>query len=78
MPRYFFHVRDGERLQRDLEGTDLPSLEVAHEEALEDARFLLAEKIKRGEVINGQRFEITDEAGEVLDVVPFKAVLRLP
>lgn len=76
--RYYFHVRDGDRLLEDPDGSDLPNLDAAREEALAGARHLLSEKLQRGEVIDGQRFEITDESGEVLEIVPFKAVLRLP
>lgn len=76
--RYYFHVRDGDRLLEDPDGSDLPNLDAAREEALAGARLLLSEKLQRGEVIDGQRFEITDASGEVLEIVPFKAVLRLP
>ena len=77
MSRYFFHIRDGERLIEDPEGTDLPDLAAARDEAVLAARFLMSEKVKAGQVLDGQRFEITDEAGQVLDVLPFRAVLRL-
>lgn len=77
MPRFYFHIRDGERLIEDPDGSELPDLAVARAEALASARGILAEKVKTGELIDGQRFEITDEAGIVLAVLPLKDALRL-
>ncbi len=34
MARYYFHIRDGNNLIRDEEGTELPSLEAARAEAI--------------------------------------------
>lgn len=78
MPRYFFHVRDGQTFREDPEGSELPDLTAAHREALTDARHILADRLRAGEVLDGQRFEITDGDGSVLAVVPFKDVIRLP
>jgi len=77
MPRFYFHIRDGERLIKDPEGSELSDLESARAEALVGARELLAAKLKAGEVIDGQRFEIVDEGGNLLTVVPLKDVVRL-
>lgn len=77
MPRFFFHIRDGATLIEDPDGSDLPDLAAAHEEAVQGARSILAEKLKAGEVIDGQRFEITSEDGVVLAILPFKNVIRL-
>ena len=78
MPRFFFHIRDGETLIEDPDGSDLPDLAAACEEAAEGARSLLAEKLKAGEVLDGQRFEITSAEGEVLAILPLKDVIKLP
>ena len=40
MPRYFFHVEDGYS-QPDNEGTELPSLDEAHMEAIRSARAIV-------------------------------------
>jgi hypothetical protein len=77
MPRYYLHIRDEGRLVEDPDGSDLPDLEAARAEALEGARNILAAKVKAGKLIDDQRFEITDETGAVLAVVPLKDVLRL-
>ncbi|WP_337269100.1 DUF6894 family protein [Oryzifoliimicrobium ureilyticus] len=77
MPRYYFHIREGDDLAHDDEGLDLPDLETAQKEALEAARDMLVELIRSGLPVNGQCFEICDEKGKVLQVVPFRKVLNL-
>jgi hypothetical protein len=77
MPRYYLHIRDEGRLVEDPDGSDLPDLEAARAEALEGARNILAAKVKAGKLIDDQRFEITDETGSVLAVMPLKDALRL-
>ncbi|AXV15209.1 hypothetical protein CYG48_05520 [Neorhizobium sp. SOG26] len=75
--RYFFHIRKHNHLQLDPEGVELPSHTAALEEAVEAARELLAVKVRNGEVVNGDQFEITDEKGQIIHVLPFRSVLRL-
>lgn len=77
MPRFYFHVRHDDELDEDPEGAELESLEQAEDEAVKAAREILAEKVAKGDEVDGHRFEITSEAGEVLKVVPFRSVLRL-
>ena len=77
MPRFYFHIRDGETLIEDPDGSELPDLEAARVEALEGARTILAEKVKAGAVVDGQRFEIVDESGAVRATLPFRAAIRL-
>ena len=77
MPRFFFHIRDGDRCEIDPDGLMFPSLEHAVLDARKAAREILAEKLIADEPIDGQRFEIVDETGEVVETVTFKSVLRL-
>lgn len=75
--RYHFHIRDGDVLIEDSEGSELPSLDAAHAEAIAGARSILAEKLKAGEVLDGQRFEIVDGSGTLRAVVPLKDAIKL-
>ena len=75
MPRFFFHVRDGDSLTEDPDGSELPDLAAALAEALAAARELAAERIKAGKGPDGRRFEIGDAAGRTLATVPFRAAL---
>ncbi|WP_314092879.1 DUF6894 family protein [Shinella sp. M31] len=77
MPRFYFHIRDGNFREIDPEGVEFASLEHAVLDARKAAREILAEKLIADEPIDGQRFEIADESGEVVETVTFKSVLRL-
>jgi hypothetical protein len=77
MPRYYFHIRDHEKVIPDEEGAELPGVKAAFDEAQEAAREILATKVRRGEVIDGHEFEVADDLGKKIFTVPFKSVLRL-
>lgn len=77
MPRFYLHIRDADRFLEDPDGSELPDLTAARAEAIVSARHLLADRVRAGEVLTDQSFEITDETGKVLEVLPMKDVLRL-
>ena len=77
MPSYYFHIRDGDRLIEDPDGSELPNLEAARAEAFAAAREAIAEQIRMGKSVGGRSFEIADEAGRVLATVTSRDVLRL-
>ena len=66
MPRFFFHLRDHDLLHEDDEGTNLPSLYAALDEALRVRSELLGELNGRSNL----EFEIADDVG--------RTVLRIP
>ena len=76
MPRFFFNIRRGVEYIVDPDGTDLPDLDAAVDEALEDARELLSEIVRLGNLVDGQAFEIADETGVIVRTVPFKDAVR--
>ncbi len=76
MPNFHFHARRNGRLFEDPGGSDPPDLEAARAEALAAAREGIAERIRAGEVVDGQPFEIWDAAGRMLATVPFRDALR--
>jgi hypothetical protein len=75
MPRYFFHVREGDILHRDNEGQDLADAAAARSEAVSASREILGEKLLHGGALDGRTIEITDENGEVVGSVNAKDVL---
>jgi hypothetical protein len=77
MPRYFFHIRSDDVFIRDPDGSDLPDLDAARAEAVHSARDLLANLLREGQILDGQAFEISDEADNVLERVTFRSVIRL-
>ena len=76
MPRYFLNIRDGEAFVPDEEGRYFPDLDHAVEEARQSARDLLADQLRAGEKLDGQRIEIVDSSGRVLHQVTFKSVIE--
>jgi hypothetical protein len=76
MPRYYFHVRTHGVLEKDPEGTDFASADLAYDEAVKGAREIMGEKVCNGEIVDGETFEITNESGEVVATLPLKSVVR--
>ena len=66
MGLYYFHVRDAFGLAEDKEGTKLPDLAAALAEALRCTRELMDDTPVSG----GMQFEIADETGRVVLMVP--------
>ena len=77
MPKYYFHIRNGDNLEIDAEGTEFSTLESAVGDAKLAAKEMLAELLMTGQVLDGQCFEITDTNGMTVATVPFRSVLRL-
>lgn len=75
MPRYFFHVREGQALSRDSEGQILPNVDAARGEAIAASREILGDKLLHGGSLNTRQIEIADETGHVVDVVSINDVL---
>jgi len=77
MPRYFFNYRIDGVLEKDPEGSEFPSDEVALEEAQIAARELLAAKVRVGDLVDGDEFEVTTGDGTVMHTLPLRSVLKL-
>ncbi len=77
MPKYYFHIRDGEEFEVDAIGTEFANLELAVNDAQLAAREMIAELLMAGELLDGQQFEIADNRGKIVATVPFQSVLRL-
>ncbi len=77
MPVFHFHVRDGNELFGDLNGSELPDLEAARAEAAAAAREAFAELMRTGRTLGDRRFEIADGAGRVLATVSLRDVIVL-
>lgn len=73
MPLYYFHIRNGSKLEKDPDGVELPGIEAAHFEALKVARELRSELADFG---NDAAIEIVDEAGQMLRTVMFSEAAR--
>jgi hypothetical protein len=69
MPRYFFHIRQGEDLIPDYEGAEFEDLEAARVEAAHSCRDLAAQEIRDGGPVTFCKIEIWDECGRQLATV---------
>jgi hypothetical protein len=65
--RYHFHIRDADGLIADDEGSELPDLAAAREEAQASARDLVIEELKQGALVQERQIEITAPDGTVLE-----------
>ena len=76
MPRFFFHLRDGESID-DPDGMFLPDTRMARIEAIRSARDIMAEDVRRGRLSLSFSIEVTDENGEPILAVPFREVVEI-
>ena len=79
MPSYYFHLRDKGELILDSEGLKLPDIASARDECRKIVRAVLDEEKWRSEIRPDRQFEIVDDSGRTVLVVPFehtKAVTR--
>ena len=70
MPRFFFHIRDGDPVD-DPDGMYLPDVRSARLEAVRNARDIMAEDVRRGRLRLSSCIEVADENGEAIFAVPF-------
>ena len=73
MPLYYLHIRNGNKLEVDPDGTELPGLDAAFEEARKVARELVREVADLGQ---DAIIEIADGSGETILTVPFSDAVR--
>jgi len=75
MRRFYFHLRLGEKVIADEEGSDLPDVAAARLEALAAARCILANAIRSGTENIPEAFVIADSEGRELETVHLAVVL---
>jgi hypothetical protein len=77
MPRYYFHVLDHGDLIEDKDGVELTGVE----EAVDECRQLILEALfgehVTDEFLADRAFQIVDEKGLVLLIVPFRSILDI-
>ena len=77
MPLFFLHLVGDGTLTEDPEGSQLPDLDAARAEALGGIREILVPLLLAGKPLGGRAIRVTDEAGEVLAIVPFESAFSL-
>jgi hypothetical protein len=77
MPRFHMNIRKGDELLEDWEGQDFSSLSEARTEAVLSARELMAARMAAGKMPNCHaRFEIADDSGKTVLVMPFEEAIE--
>ena len=78
MPRFHMNIRKGDERLEDWEGEEFSSLLEARAEAVLSARELMSAAMAAGKMPNGRdRFEIADESGKTVLVMPFEEAINL-
>jgi hypothetical protein len=76
MPRYFFHFHNGNLLEPDDDGLEMPDLDAAYLEAFEAAKEMWIEAIRTMHNPSRERFEVADGNGTTLITVPLNEVME--
>jgi hypothetical protein len=66
MPRYYFHLRDGEDVLLDPEGRELSHPGAVEQMALNEARAIIADDALGGKIKLLQRIDVENEAGVLI------------
>jgi len=76
--RYFFHLREGERLTKDAAGTHLPDLVSAINAAKVRASALIDRAAASGRAIAwGTEYEVEDASGRLVMVLPLSHFVEI-
>jgi hypothetical protein len=76
MPRFHMNIRKGDELLEDWEGEEFPSLLEVRAEAVRSARELMAAAMAAGKMPDGRsKFEIADESGKTVLIMPFEEAI---
>lgn len=79
MPRFFFHVHNGDGETRDDEGLDLPDQAKARDVAIDSIRSIIAEEARQGMIDLQGRIDIAEGEAVLLKIAFIEAFdLRLP
>jgi hypothetical protein len=72
MPRFYFHIRSDDGVELDREGVEFDSLDAAIEDAKVAGREIIGDEASDGNLKTAKSvFQIADESGQVVAVVPF-------
>jgi hypothetical protein len=71
MPRFYFHVCNGNGFVEDEEGQELPDLDAARESAVRSARSIMADDVQRGMLDLSSFIEIEDSENRLVHTLGF-------
>ncbi len=77
MPRFYFHVCNGNGFTEDEDGRELPDLEAARAEAIRAARDIMASDVRSGMLDLSSFIEIEDEGRQLRHTLGFEEAVEL-
>jgi hypothetical protein len=77
MPRFYFHVCNGNGFDQDEEGQELPNVEAARLAAVRHARSIMAGDVRRGILDLSSFVEIEDESKQLVETLCFAEALDM-
>lgn len=75
MPIFHFHLHECGNSTMDADGRDLPDVEAAISIAIEAAREIMAEEVKRGNLCLNCYIDVENAFGEQVAHIPFREAL---
>jgi hypothetical protein len=76
MTQYFFHIKEGDEVLHDMEGSDHPDLQAARGEAIEGIRQIVGDAVMFGSPLRLDReMHVADDAGDTLLKLIFREVV---
>lgn len=70
MPRFFFHLYN-DMIVTDGEGREFPDVEAARATAIAEAREVMTEEVRKGNLTLSHRIVIADESGSIVATVRY-------
>jgi len=78
MPLYFFHIKEGDEVLHDEEGSDHPDLQAARGEVIWGIRQIVSDAVRSGSPLRLDReLHVVDDAGDTLLKFAFREVVNL-
>jgi hypothetical protein len=77
MPRYFFHICNGNGFVEDEEGCELPDEAAAHEQAVEGARDVMSGDLRTGELDLTSFIEVEDAGHNLVFTLVFADAVEI-
>jgi hypothetical protein len=76
VPRFFFHLREDE-FSPDPDGIEFPDAAAAKAAAVDGARGMICDQVKKGRLCLGYALEVEDEAGTPLFTLRFDEAVEI-
>jgi hypothetical protein len=76
MARYYFHIRDHQGFEPDVEGVEFPDHAAAHRGAIAAAKEMVVEAVVGEGLIDSRQIEVLTTNGELVAIIPLQSVIK--